>query len=298
MFKKDILWVKKMHKFKLRLIILGSDGYIGSNLKNCLQNNKLKIVPVNRNKIDFLDKKSSDKLSKLIKPNDIIINAIAIAPCKNFDDFHKNILIIKNIQKGIRNKKLFKYINISSDAVYPDTKKKINEKILPNPTSIHGLMHLSREKIIDFSNDCKTIHIRPTLVFGYGDPHGGYGPNLFYRTSSKNNLIKLFGKGEEIRDHIYINDLVYLISKIIFINFTGPINLVTGRGVTFANIAKKFNKFNKNLKIITTKRTQKMPHNGYRLFDNRLIKKLFPKFKFNSFIENLDLMYKNYNERN
>ena len=116
-----------MHKSKLRLIILGSDGYIGSNLKNCFQKNKLKIVPVNRNKIDFLDKKFSDKLSKLIKPNDIIINAIAIAPCKNFDDFHKNVLIIKHIQKGIRNKKLFKYINISSDAVYPDLKNLLKD---------------------------------------------------------------------------------------------------------------------------------------------------------------------------
>ena len=41
-----------------------------------------------------------------------------------------------------------------------------------------------------------------------------------------------------------------------------------------------------------------MPHNGYRLFNNKKLKKLFPKFKFNSFEKNLKIMINNYNEKN
>lgn len=289
--------MKKISSLNRRVIILGSSGYIGSSLKNYLKK-KIKVIGIGRNKIDFLKKNSSKKLSSIIRHHDIIINAVAIAPCKNIQDLNKNIIIINNIQKGLKNKKIFKYLNISSDAVYPDSKKRITEKITPDPVSIHGLMHYNREKIINLSLDCKIVHVRPTLVYGYGDPHGGYGPNLFYKTVVNDNVIKLFGKGEEIRDHVYIDDLVFLISNIIFKNFKGIINIVTGNGITFKEIALDFKKNYKKIRIISLKRTIPIPHNGYRLFNNRLIKKLFPNFKFNSFLKNLNLMIKCYNEKN
>jgi nucleoside-diphosphate-sugar epimerase len=289
--------VKKIFSLNRRVIILGSGGYIGSSLKNHLKK-RMKVIGIGRNKIDFLKKNSSKKLSSIIRHHDIIINAVAIAPCKNIQDLNKNIIIINNIQKGLKNKKIFKYLNISSDAVYPDSKKRITEKTTPDPVSIHGLMHYNREKIINLALDCKIVHVRPTLVFGYRDPHGGYGPNLFYKTAVNGNVIKLFGKGEEIRDHVYIDDLVFLISKIIFKNFKGIINIVTGNGITFKEIALDFKKNNKKIRIISLKRTIPIPHNGYRLFNNRLIKKLFPNFKFNSFLKNLNLMIKCYNEKN
>jgi nucleoside-diphosphate-sugar epimerase len=289
--------VKKIFRLYRRVIILGSSGYIGSSLKNYLKK-RIKVIGIDRNKIDFLKKNSFKKLSSIVKRHDIIINAVAIAPCKNIQDLNKNIIIINNIQKGLKNKKIFKYINISSDAVYPDLKKRITEKITPDPVSIHGLMHFNREKIINLSLDCKIVHVRPTLVYGYGDPHGGYGPNLFYKTVVNDNVIKLFGIGEEIRDHVYIDDLVFLISKIIFKNFKGIINIATGNGITFKQIALDFKKNNRKIKIISLKRTIPIPHNGYRLFNNKLIKKLFPNFKFNSFLKNLNLMIKSYNEKN
>ena len=289
--------MKKIFRLYRRVIILGSSGYIGSSLKNYLKK-RIKVIGIDRNKIDFLKKNSFKKLSSIVKRHDIIINAVAIAPCKNIQDLNKNIIIINNIQKGLKNKKIFKYINISSDAVYPDLKKRITEKITPDPVSIHGLMHFNREKIINLSLDCKIVHVRPTLVYGYGDPHGGYGPNLFYKTVVNDNVIKLFGIGEEIRDHVYIDDLVFLISKIIFKNFKGIINIATGNGITFKQIALDFKKNNRKIKIISLKRTIPIPHNGYRLFNNKLIKKLFPNFKFNSFLKNLNLMIKSYNEKN
>jgi len=41
--------------------------------------------------------------------------------------------------------------------------------------------------------------LRPTLVYGAGDPHNGYGPNRFRRLASANQPIVLFGEGEERR---------------------------------------------------------------------------------------------------
>ena len=39
--------------------------------------------------------------------------------------------------------------------------------------------------------------------------------------------IELFGKGEEIRDHIHINDVADIISKLILKDFNGLVNVVS-----------------------------------------------------------------------
>ena len=54
--------------------------------------------------------------------------------------------------------------------------------------------------------------LRPTLIYGLEDTHNGYGPNQFLKKVKQKKVIKLFGKGEERRDHVFIDD----VTKIIF----------------------------------------------------------------------------------
>ena len=63
-------------------------------------------------------------------------------------------------------------------------------------------------------------------------------------------------------------------------------------------IAKELKKKYKNIKIVNITRKQKMPHDGYRVFDNYKIKKLFPNFKFTSLTKSLDEIKFQYNEKN
>ena len=92
-------------------------------------------------------------------------------------------------------KKVKKLIYLSSDAVYSDTRKFINEKSDTNPISLHGLMHLTREKMLSKVIQTKNLCIiRPTLIFGKEDPHNGYGPNKFFREINSFGKINLFVK--------------------------------------------------------------------------------------------------------
>ena len=173
------------------------------------------------------------------------------------------------------------FIYLSSDAVYKDSSNLINEKSLTEPDSFHGLMHLIREKLIINQLIHNLSIIRPTLVFGEGDPHNGYGPNLFLRNALENNSIYLFGKGEEKRDHVYISDVGKIISEIIFNKYLGVFNITSGRTITFYEIANKISKkFNNRIPINFKKRIGPMPHNGYRAFSNRLKIDKFKKFKY------------------
>lgn len=286
--------------YKNRIIVLGSRGFVGRSLFNFLKNLSFSVISVDKKKINFLDNNSSNLLKNIIKKDDIIINAIAIAPCKIFSDFLKNLKIIKNIQNGLKGKKIKKYINISSDAVYKDKKSQITENDIIQPSSLHGLMHYNREIIINTTLEkfVKIIHLRPTSIFGIDDPHSSYGPNLFFKNFIQKKDICIFGNGEELRDHIYINDVAKIIAKIITTNISGPLNIISGRGITFYQIAKIFKKFDNTVIIKKIKRQQGMPHGGYRLFDNSKFRKYFPNYKINSMEHNIFEMIKNNYARN
>ena len=113
-------------------------------------------------------------------------------------------------------------------------------------------MHLYRENILKIYFKNITI-LRPTLIFGSNDPHNGYGPNSFIRNAQKGKNIKLFGKGEEIRDHVYIDDVVKIITIVIKKNFYTDFNIVSSKEVSFYEIAKCIQKEYKNIKVLFSK---------------------------------------------
>ena len=128
----------------------------------------------------------------------------------------QNLDMCKNIFSVLKKKKVEYLLYVSSDAVYSDSKKPISEKSETEPNNLHGFMHLMRENILKLL-DIKLCIVRPTLVYGCNDTHNGYGPNQFIRLAQSKKNISLFGKGEERRDHIHVNDvgnaIYFLVNK-------------------------------------------------------------------------------------
>lgn len=108
----------------MRVIILGSGGFISSEVEKILKLKNAKYLGLKRKNINLLKETSSYKLNKIIKKNDIILFIAAIAPAKNNHDLIINLKILKNVCNNIDYKKIKKIIYISSDAVYSDTKKR------------------------------------------------------------------------------------------------------------------------------------------------------------------------------
>ena len=71
----------------------------------------------------------------------------------------------RNVYDGIDAKIISQLIYISSDAVYSDLKNKISEKPPANPSNLHGVMHISREKILKSKFEINYI-LRPTMIYG------------------------------------------------------------------------------------------------------------------------------------
>ncbi len=261
----------KKSKLK-RIVILGSNSFIASYLKKkCLENNT-DILMISRKQINLNSNQAFIKLNKILKPQDTIVFIAAVAPVKNLSMLNYNLNMCENVLKSLSTiKKLNHLIYISSDAVYSDSKKKLNEKSQSVPNSLHGFMHLIRESMLN-NLDCPKCFVRPTLVYGENDPHNGYGPNQFIRNAQNNKNITLFGKGEERRDHINVNDVGNIIYEIAKKKVTGVVNAVSGDLVSFYDIAKQVKKIYPKIKIKNIKRKGPMPHDGYRAFDNKLLK--------------------------
>ena len=256
-------------KRKKTVTVIGAAGFIGSAISNLLISKDIHVKCVDRSVCDLLDEGASVRLNRIINDGDVVVFAAAKAPAKNEEDIILNLRMTLNLLKAIENKNISYLLNISSDAVYADSLNKINENSVTVPLNSHGTMHLAKESAINsFFSNIKVGHLRPTLVFGSGDPHNGYGPNSFLRLAQSKQEIKLFGEGEELRDHIHIDDVAKLGVEMIQRQFSGAVNAVSGELFSFYQIADLIKKYsNKKIEITSMPRKGPMPHNGYRGFE-------------------------------
>ena len=274
-----------MAKIKNKIIILGKHGFIAKRLCKELKKNKINFISFSKEKLNLEKKKSIKVLNKIVSAEDKIVFISAIAPVKNTDMLLRNIKILNNVSEALKGKLFNQLIYISSDAVFKDDAKIINAKTEKIPSSLHGNMHLLRENVLQNYFGSRLCILRPTLIYGAEDPHNGYGPNKFLRLVKINKNIELFGKGEEMRDHININDVVNVIKFCLLKNYIGNINVASGNLISFYNIAKVCIEKNKKCKINFLPRSGPMPHNGYRKFNIKRLKTLINISKFTNLKE-------------
>ena len=110
---------------KKRVVILGSNGFVASHVSNILKQQKSVVcIELSKKFLDLSKNSSSKKLKKIVRNDDCIFFAAARAPVKNMEMLIYNLLFLENFFKGIEGKKIKKFLYLSSDAVYHDTKKK------------------------------------------------------------------------------------------------------------------------------------------------------------------------------
>ena len=290
--------------FSKKIIVFGSQGFVGSNIINYYSTKKYKLIGIGRKsklikkkklskhhniKIfenDFFDLNSLNKIN--FKQSTVIFSAI------NGNEIKKNYVIkIKKLIEYLSKKNISNFILLSSISVYGNYNRSINENIPLSPINLYAKNCVIVEKI------CKEIFIKKKInlsilrianIIGY--PKKNFGLIEKILLNNKENLYS-FSKTNLVRSYIFIDDLIKLINKIVSKNFEFEIFNVCNPNYIFSfkeliNILRKeklinykirYNKENNNIikSICDTKKIK----NYYKFKNNFIvdINKLSKKIK-------------------
>jgi nucleoside-diphosphate-sugar epimerase len=276
-------------KLPARIVVLGAAGFVGTALVKLLAQRGASYLALSRQEIDLTSSGASEDLAKLLRPDDALVAIAAKAPVKTNAMLIENMAIVRSMTDALARSPVSHAVNISSDAVYADAPVPITEQSTPAaPTTLHGVMHLARELAFKSVAAWPLAILRPSLLYGATDPHNGYGPNRFRRLANAGEDIVLFGEGEELRDHVFVDDVAELIVRVLERRSAGILNIATGSVHSFADTAKMVAAAaNRTVAIRSTARSGPIPHNGYRPFDIAACRAAFPDFRYTSLAEGI-----------
>ncbi len=269
---------------KENIILIGSSGFIGKQIKIRLK--KKKIISLNSTNINLFSKKSISKMAHKFN-NSIIIYAAGKKRTKGdtYNNFQKNISFFFNLLYFFSENTPKKLIFLSSVEVYGEYRlsKKIDEKTEPRPKTLYSLAKLIQEQALKFFATIykfEYLILRLPGIYGRDIENSSIISKLVKSVDNKHPF-QLNSSGKEFRDYVFVNNVANFIYEIINNNFKNLIiNIATGKSYKINEIIKFIEiNFKKKLNII---RSEKQSLNKeYNLkFDNKLIKKLLPKFQF------------------
>lgn len=272
--------------------MLGAGGFIAGEIVRSLQTRGIPVVPLGRPGLDLLTPTAAESLAVTLRSDDVLVFASAKAPCKDIPMLLDNLRMADAVCKALQKCQVAHVVYLSSDAVYKDSPQPLTESSCAEPGALHGIMHLAREVALRQVYAGPLALVRPTLVYGLNDPHNGYGPNRFRRLAAKKEDITLFGEGEERRDHVDVDDVAELVTRIILHRSSGIANAVSGTLASFRELAEfAVTEFHSSSVIKGSPRNGPMPHDGYRPFDNSAVLRAFPGLRFKSWREGLTAVH-------
>ena len=227
-----------------RVLILGASGFIARDLARHLAEEKIECRAIASSEIDLLQPESVAQLQSAIRQGDALVMTSGITPNKGRDvgTLMKNLTMAQHVAAALEAAPCAHLVYISSDAVYDWREHLIRETSVRQPAELYGLTHVAREQILTLAATKAKVPLCifcPCAIYGASDTHNSYGPNRFLRGAIKDRTIALFGRGEETRDHIYIQDVSRLITLCLLHRSAGTINAVSGQAATFHEVALK-----------------------------------------------------------
>ncbi len=265
-----------------QMLITGGNGYIASNIINLIKNIDTKVIRFDKNGIDWVnfdkngkiniqniegDVKDTNIWESLIKNVDIIIHLAAqtstyIANSNPEFDIEINVLPMLRLLETCRQMKIKPTILYSGTVTEAGIQKKmpVNEEPKDKPVTIYDLHKLMSENYLKYYTRASLIKgaiLRLSNVYGPGPKSSSADRgvlNLMIGKALNNEPITIYGKGNFIRDYIYVEDVARA-----FLYAAKNIEKIKGRHFVIGSgkgysISQAFNLVSERVAIKTGKR--------------------------------------------
>ena len=268
---------------KKKLIIFGASGFIGKNIsikfKNKFKNYQIigtylnNKPPIKGIKLIKCDLTKPKQVEKIIKNCEIIIQAAATTSgakeiiSKPYIHVNNNVIMNSVVTRLAYDNFVKHVIIFSCTLMYKSSKKSLreidfdaNKEMYPNYFGA-GWMKVYVEKLGEFYsrlNRNKYTLIRHSNIYGPYDKFDLNKSHVFGATvnkviNAKDNKVVVWGKGDEGRDLLYIDDLINFVELAIKNQKSkfGLYNVGYGKLISINSLVKKIIKISgKNLKIV------------------------------------------------
>jgi len=252
------------------VLVTGGAGFIGSHLVDELLRQEYGVIVVDNlstGNVENLDPsallyswdirefKSLEKLFQIHKPSYVFHLAAQISVSESTKDPKKdadiNILGMLNLLELSVKYGVKKFIFSSSGGVmYGEDPERIPtpESCKENPISPYGISKLAGEKYLNFysiEHDLEYVALRYSNVYGpRQNPHGEAGVvAIFTKRMLEGREVTIFGDGENVRDYIYVKDVVNANMLAMKRAKNVSLNIGTGIGTTVNELFNKLCKF-------------------------------------------------------
>lgn len=274
-----------------RVVILGARGVIGNVTSLRLDASGIPVLALGSDHLDLLASDAAERLAERLRPSDSVVMLAALTPDRGRDV----ATMIRNVQMGatlcdaLDRCPVTQVIYVSSDGVYPFVDAPVTETSCASPSDLYRAMHLIRERLLAHMNTEIHCILRVTQVCAALDTHNAYGPNRFLAEAATKGTITLFGKGEENRDHIMVDDVAEIIRLCLLHRVEGLVNVATGRSLCFGAVADLVaSQFSSPPRIVHVPRVMPVTH---RWFDISRLLAVFPELRFTPLEEGIAAVY-------
>ena len=234
----------------MKILILGSEGFVGQNLVHGLSKNHdiFRSDQIDSNDKNYFkcDITNFDSVEKIVKDVDAVIHLTAHSLVSSLDgsitNAQVNIIGLLNLLEACRKNSIPKVIFTSASSLIGEPSSfQVNEKHVPKPKTAYGITKLTSEHYLRLYNELYNLDY---TVFRFFNIYGPFQKNglipSIYKKIQNNEPITIFGKGDQIRDYVYIEDIIPFFEKsaISDIGNSKILNMGTGIGTSILDIVK------------------------------------------------------------
>ena len=126
-------------------------------------------------------------------------------------DMETNVIGTFNMLEASRQNHVGRFVFASSGAPIGEVDPPIHEELAPHPVSPYGASKLACEGYCSAyyrSFGLQTVALRFGNVYGPGSRHKSSVIAKFIRQALRNEILQIFGDGQQTRDFIFVDDLV------------------------------------------------------------------------------------------
>jgi UDP-glucose 4-epimerase len=273
-----------------RVVILGASGFLGRALNAALSRDGVEVIGYSSRTIDLTRPEALSVLDPVLTPGTALVLASALTPDRGQTPatFLANTTMATNLAAHIEGRRVGSLVYLGSDAVYGFGDEAVTEETPVAPTGYYALGKYAAERVMDCAARAASVPLlilRVTGVYGPGDPHASYGPNAFARSLARDHSVRIFGAGEEERDHVFVDDVAAVTAGLLRAAAAGIYNIATGESRSFADLVKTIRDLVPyEVEVVSAPRKGPITH---RRFDIARLAQALPGLRFTPLREGL-----------